>query len=113
MHQPTLRSKAKPVCHLADDSHRLGRAQGTESLDVVVQIVAPHVLENQVMTPLVNPPIIDRRDVRVLERLGAAGLSQEALENHRISRMVRRQDLERNFVPGSLVNGPIDRAHPP
>ena len=53
------------------------------------------------------------RDGEAMDIHGTADLPQKALEHDRVSGMVRRQDLERDLMPGSLVNSPINRAHPP
>ena len=80
MDQASVGRVLEPVRDALDHRDRLGQAQRAPTLDVVVKIAAGDILEHQVVPPRVDPSIVDRHDVRVLERLGAAGLSQESLK---------------------------------
>ena len=58
-------------------------AERAVALDVLVEIASRDVLEDQVVTALVDASIVDRDDVGMFERLGAPGLAQESLEERR------------------------------
>ncbi len=89
----------------------VGHERAVET-DPVVEVAPLDVLEDQVMPPLVEPPVVDRDDVRVVQRLGALGLADEPLEERRVLGQGPGQDLDRDDVAGFLVDGPEDVAHP-
>ena len=64
------------------------------------------------MPALVEPAVVDRHDVRVLERLGVLGLAEEPLEQGRVLGQRPGQDLDGDLVPRLHVDGAEDRAHP-
>ena len=56
--------------------------------------------------------LVDRADVRVVQRRGGARLALEALEREMVARELRRQKLQRNVAAESGVVGAIHHTHP-
>ena len=79
---------------------------GPVPLDVVVKIAPRDVLQDQVMATLIDASIVDRHDVRVLERFGASRLPQETLEQGRVPGERSRQNLEGDLVAASRRGPP-------
>src|SRR5262245_14368748 len=63
------------------------------------------------MPPRVDPPIVDRDDVWMVERLGAAGLSQESLKQRGVLCERARENFESDLLIGVGMNCPEYRAH--
>ena len=90
--KPRLAAYLSPAATLFTTEIASARLSGPCLLDVVVKIAAGDIFEHQVVPARVDPSIVDRHDVRVLERLGAAGLSQETLKQGRVLGQRARQE---------------------
>lgn len=60
----------------------------------------------------VFPDLVDRANVRVVERGGRAGLAQQALARGLVAAVVRRQHLQGHVAAQHHVAGAVDHPHP-
>ena len=77
-----------------------------------MKVASRHILEDQVVTPTIDPAIVDGHDVGMLECFRTPGLAQESLQQGRVAGQSPGENLERDFVSGLNVHGTKDRAHP-
>ncbi len=80
MDQAPGRCIAKSAGHAANYTDCLGYPQWTIALDIFVEVAALDILQDQVMPPLVDPPVENCDDTGMLQSLGAARLAQKPLE---------------------------------
>ena len=69
--KPRFAAYLSPPATLLTTEIASARLSGPCLLDVVVKIAAGDVFQHQVVPARVDPSIVDRHDVGVLERLGA------------------------------------------
>ena len=79
MHEPARVSGIERLCDLAADRDRAGGIERSLLTQERFEIGALHVAHGQIELTLVLAGVVDRNDVRVLERGGELGLGQEAL----------------------------------
>ena len=75
------------------------------------QRLAVEQLGDDVGPPVGGADVVDRDDVRVVERGGGARFQLEAVEALRIGREARRQHLDGDVAAEARIAGPIDLAH--
>ena len=66
-----------------------------------MKIAPGDIFQDQVVATAIDPAIVDRHDVWMLERFGAPGLPHETLQQSRVPRQRAGQNLERDLVPVS------------
>ena len=69
------------------------------------------ILEHEEVDAVLMPDVVQRADVRMIERRDRARLALEALAQLRIRRERRRQDLDRHRAIEPRIARPIDLAH--
>jgi hypothetical protein len=82
-------------------------------LDTLTQRSAVQQFGNDIRNPSIRADVVQRDDVRVIERGCRARLLLEARNAIGIGRRDFRQDFDRDVTVQSAVAGPIDFAHPP
>ncbi len=73
--------------------------------------LAFEILHDQKIDAVLTPDIVERADMRVIERRNRARLALEPLARLGIARHVRRQDLDRDGAIQARVAGFVDLAH--
>ena len=97
---------------LVDQGHGPVDGQRTLARDRSFEILARHVAHGDEQLAIGLARLVDRQDVRMVERRRQPRLADEPLADRRDVRGVRPQDLERDMAPEPKVVGEIDRAHP-
>ena len=82
------------------------------SVGAASQIVAVHEPHREIDAAVDVARVVDRDDVRVLERHHELRLAREALAEAIVARQGRRDELERNRPLQAQVVRPVDDAHP-
>ena len=73
---------------------------------------ASHMLHDDVAPPVGQlAERVNRADVRVVERRGAARLTLEAVKARRVAHEGGRQDLHRDLAAEASIPGEVDLAH--
>ena len=80
--------------------------------DPVPERLAFQVLHHQERPALVAVDIVERADVRMVQRGDGARLALEALHRGAVRRQRLRQKLHRHRAPQARIFGLIDDAHP-
>ena len=81
-------------------------------LSSLAQRLAFEQLRHDVGHAVVHADVVDREDVRVIQRRSGARFLLEALKPAGIGRGVRGKNLDRDVAPEPRVAGAIDLAHP-
>ena len=74
-------------------------------------VLAVEQLHDDERLALVLADVVDRADVRMVQRRGGARLALEALERLRVARQLARQELERDLAAEARVLGAVDDTH--
>ncbi len=99
----------------AGDLHRVldglpdGQRAGAKA---VAERLAFEQLRDNERRAVLGADVMDREDVRVVERRGGLGFLRESPEPIRIRGEVVRKHLDRHFTPERRVARAIDLAHP-
>ncbi len=111
MHEAAGMGRIERARHLRDDAGRVRRVQ-TAELEALLQ-VAPldiaHRDEEEVVVG--RPGLVDRDDVRVVDRRGQLRLVQEAITERLVLGEVGGEELERNPPLERQILGQVDDAH--
>ena len=96
--------------HLREDSDRVRRVQtaASEPLFQVTPLDVAHGDEEEVVG---RPSLVDRDDVRMVDRSGQLGLAQEAVTERFVLGEAGSQQLERNPPLEPQILGQVDDAH--
>ena len=94
------------------DPQRLAEAHPL-ARDEALQRLARDELHDDVVDALGRLDLVDRDDVRVVERGGGAGLLDETGAAVRVDVPLGGEDLDRDLAPEAGVAGPVDLAHAP
>jgi hypothetical protein len=86
------------------------RAAGDQS---VAQGLACEPFHDDERLAVVLGDLMDRTDVRMVERRGGPRLAPETLHGVRVARHPARQELQRDLAAERKVLGAVDHAHPP
>ena len=113
VHEPASVRRVERPRHLRDDRERPPRLQRPGAAQERAQIAALDVAHGQERRPLSVAGVIDRDDVRVIERGRDPRLAQEALPERVLVHKLGRQDLQRHLALQPLVLGEVHRAHRP
>ena len=81
--------------------------------DQVFQRRAVEELHHEESLSPVLADVVDRADVRMIQRRCRLGLAPEALESLSVLRQILRQKLERDEAPQPGVLSLVDDTHPP
>ena len=98
---------------LEHDRRGLRRCKRPGGGHALVQVVAVDEAHGDVGPPVVLAVVMDRDDVRVLDRRRGARFVQEALADARIAEPARRDDLQGHGPVEAELGGLVDDAHPP
>ncbi len=96
--------------HLSGDLHDAALRQGA-AFQQVAQSLAIDQLADNVDQPILGADIVDRNNIRMIQRAGGPRLLFEALAAPRVTRHVRRQNLERHGAAKARVVCAIHLAH--
>ena len=111
VHDPGGVSGGERIGHLCDEAGDLGHRQRTagEASRERLALVVRH-RDERLAGEVAD--LVDRRDVRVIERAGGARLPQQAGRGVRMAGGLRRQELERDPALEVRILGEIHRPHP-
>ena len=100
---------------------RIGRLDGQveqerdrqrRAVDAVAQRLPVEQLHDEERQIAMPPDVVERADVRVVQRRGRPGLTLEPFERRRIGRELRRQKFDRDLTAEPRVLGAINDTHP-
>ena len=94
-----------------ENRQREGRVQTTVLLEQALEVAAVDVAHGEVEVPLCLPGLVDRDDLRTLERGGDARFPQETLAEARVCGMLGSDELERHLPLEPRILGEIHDAH--
>jgi hypothetical protein len=77
----------------------------------LLEIASFHVAHGDEEHAVLFVGVVDRDDVRMFKRCSQLRLSDEPLAEIGVLPILRKQDLERDLAPESLVRGEIHGAH--
>src|SRR5262245_30386180 len=104
--------EAEPARDLERNLERLPHVELPLPDDVLLEVLAVDVLEDDVLPTILLAAIDDRDDVGVLELCGRAGLTLEALHEVSVRAVLLVEDLQRDVALEQRVPGLVDAGHP-
>jgi len=93
----------------AEIEHAVERQRSAR--DLLLQRVAVEQLHHDELLALVLADVVNRADVRVVERRGHARLASEPIERLRVGGEIRGQELQRDLAAQADVFGAVHHAH--
>ena len=81
------------------------------SLDEMFERPPFEQLHHEELLPLVLADVVDRADVRVIQRRRRARLALKALRGRRVARQLGRQELDGDLPAEANILGAVDDAH--
>ena len=109
--EPTLVCLVERSRDLGDDRRGARRIERAFARDELAQVLAVHVAHRQIQGALVLAGLVDRDDVRVVERGGDPRLALEASAETWVLGQLGRDELERDVAVELLLVGEVDDAH--
>ena len=104
--------EGEPPSDLDGDLERLLHVQASFSHDVLLEVLAFDVLEDDELPPVLLAPVDHGDDVRVLELGDRARLALEALDEVLVGGVPLVQDLQRDVALEQRVLRLVDARHP-
>ena len=96
--------------HLRENSDRVRRVKAA-ALEAILQVTPLDVAHGDEEEVLGRPGLVDRDDVRMVDRRGQLRLAQEAVTERLVLCEVRGQELERNPPLEPQILSQVDDAH--
>ena len=110
MHETARMGGIQGARHLRDDAGRVRRVQ-TAALQALLQVTPLDVAHGDEEEVLGRPGLVDRDDVRMVDRGGQLRLAQEAVTERLVLGEAGGQQLERNPPLEPQILGQVDDAH--
>ena len=110
MHEAARVGRIQGARNLYEDADRVRRVQ-TASVEALVQVTTLDVAHRDVEEVLRPPSLIDRDDVRVVDRGGQLRFVQEAITERRVPGKAGLQQLQRDLPLEPQILGQVDDAH--
>ena len=110
MHETARMRFIEGACDLCEDADRVRRVQ-TTALQALVQVTpldVAHGYEEEIVS---RPRLVDRDDVRMVDRRGQLRLAQEAVTKRFVSGQAGGQQLQRDLPLEPQILGQVDDAH--
>ena len=101
------------IGNLNGQIEHLGEPERLSTFQSLPQRLPFEQLHGQQRLPVDVVDLVDRADVRVVQRRGGTRFALEALERGMVLRERWREKLERNVTPEFRVVGAIHHTHPP
>ena len=111
MQHPFVVRRAEPRAHLARDVDRLVRRQPADPPQQRGQVLAVDILHREEVPSLDLADVVDTADVGVRDAARVAHLGVEAIDEGRLRREFRRQELQRDGLAELQVVGAVDLTH--
>ena len=110
MHEAARVGAVQRARHLGNDADRVGRVQ-TAASQALFQVAPLDVAHRDEEEVLGRPGLVDRDDVRMVDRRGQLRLAQEWASERLVLGEPPRQQLERDLPLEPQVLGQVDDAH--
>ncbi len=110
MHEAARVGRIEGARHLREDADRVRRVQ-TAALEALLQVTPLDVAHGDEEDVLGRPGLVDRDDVRMVDRRGQLRLAQEAVTERLVLGEAGSQQLERNPPLEPQILGQVDDAH--
>ena len=110
MHKTARVGRIQGARHLRDDADRVRRVQ-TAALQALLEVTPLDVAHGDEEDVLGRPGLVDRDDVRMVDRRGQLRLAQEAVTERLVLGEARSQQLERDLPLEPQILGQVDDAH--
>ena len=110
MHEAACVGRIEGARHLGKDPGRIRRVEATV-LEAFLQVTPLHVAHGDEEDVLGRPSLIDRDDVRMIDRRGQLRLAQEAVTERLVLGEAGSEQLERNPPLEPQILGQVDDAH--
>ena len=110
MHETARVGRIQGARHLREDADRVRRVQ-TAALQALLQVTPLDVAHGDEEDVLGRPSLVDRDDVRMVDRRGQLRLAQEAVTERFVLGEAGSQQLERNLPLEPQILGQVDDAH--
>ena len=110
MHEAARVGRIQGARDLGDDADRVRRVQ-TAALEALVQVAPLDVAHGDEEEVVGRPGLVDRDDVRMVDRRGQLRLAQEAVAERLVLGEAGSQQLERNLPLEPQILGQVDDAH--
>ena len=111
MDQPRRVRGVQRARDLVDDQRRPQRVQPALGAQQLVQVGAGHPAHHQVQPAVLLACLVDRDDVRMIDRRGHPRLALEALAEARVGGVLGGDQLQRDRAPERELGGAVDDAH--
>ena len=110
MHEAARVSRIEGARHLGEEAGRIRRVETTVS-EAFLEVTPLHVAHSDEEDVLGRPSLIDRDDVRMIDRRGELRFAQEAVPERLVLGESGSQQLERNPPLEPQILGQVDDAH--
>ena len=110
MHEAAGMGGIERARDLREDAYGIARLQAT-LLQALLQVAVLDVAHRDVEEVLGRPGLVDRDDVRMVDRRGQLRLTKEALAERLVLGEARSEQLERNLPLEPQILGQVDDAH--
>ena len=110
MHETARMRRIQGTRHLREDADRVRRVE-TAALQARFQVTPLDVAHRYEEEVSGRPSLVDRDDVRMVDRRGQLRLAQEAITERRVLDETGSQQLERNSPLQPQILGHVDDAH--
>ena len=110
MHETARMGRIQGARHLREDADRVRRVQ-TAALEALFQVTPLDVAHGDEEEVLGRPGLVDRDDVRMVDRRGQLRLAQEAVTERFVLGEAGGKQLERDLPLEPQILGQVDDAH--
>ena len=100
--------RGEPVGRLARHAQRVHHVEALLAVEEIQDLLAVEQLHHEVVELPLRAHVVDLQDVLVVDLRDRAGLGLELLDELRVGRGAREQDLDRDRGAEGLVRGPVD-----
>ena len=110
MHEAARVGRIQGARHLREDADRVRRVQ-TAALQTLLEVTPLDVAHGDEEDVLGRPGLVDRDDVRMVDRRSQLRLAQEAVAERLVLGEARSEQLERDLPLEPQILGQVDDAH--
>ena len=111
MHETARMGRIERARDLCDDADRIRRVQAAVPLEALLQVLPLDVAHGDEEEVLGRPGLVDRDDVRMVDRRSQFRLAQEAVAERLVLGQTGSEQLERDPALEPQILGQVDDAH--